>query len=128
MKKWGRVNNGGASKPTLPDPAVDEIKNERLFDKVKKRIREIWPVVSRELKENYMNLIKVLDSLGFIHVNTKGDHLQFRNPRTGENVTVPMHARIKDGTFSNIMRQMGVDPVILSVIAIKLGIVKVKGI
>ncbi|HEX3778142.1 MAG TPA: type II toxin-antitoxin system HicA family toxin [Pseudonocardiaceae bacterium] len=49
---------------------------------------------------------RVLESLGFAHVRTKGSHLVYRHP-DGRVAIVPDHGTVKRGTLASIIRQAG---------------------
>ncbi|HVK20624.1 MAG TPA: type II toxin-antitoxin system HicA family toxin [Actinokineospora sp.] len=51
-------------------------------------------------------VIRVLESLGFEHVRTKGSHTVYRHPDS-RTVIVPMHGTVKRGTLSSVVRQAG---------------------
>jgi predicted RNA binding protein YcfA (HicA-like mRNA interferase family) len=53
--------------------------------------------------------VRALESVGFVHVRTKGSHAVYRDP-TGRVVIVPRHDTIKRGTLSSILRQAGLKP------------------
>jgi len=46
---------------------------------------------------------RVLESLGFAYVRTKGSHAIYRHP-DGRAVVVPQHGTIKRGTLASILR------------------------
>ncbi|RLK60553.1 type II toxin-antitoxin system HicA family toxin [Actinokineospora cianjurensis] len=52
---------------------------------------------------------RVLESLGFEHVRTKGSHAVYRRA-DGRTVIVPMHGTVKRGTLASIVRQAGLTP------------------
>jgi predicted RNA binding protein YcfA (HicA-like mRNA interferase family) len=54
-------------------------------------------------------IISVSESLGFVHVRTKGSHAVYRHP-DGRAVVIPQHATIKRGTLGSILRQAGITP------------------
>ncbi|SES25274.1 type II toxin-antitoxin system HicA family toxin [Actinokineospora terrae] len=54
-------------------------------------------------------VIRVLESLGFEHVRTKGSHSVYRRG-DGRTVIVPMHGTVKRGTLASIVRQAGLTP------------------
>jgi predicted RNA binding protein YcfA (HicA-like mRNA interferase family) len=49
---------------------------------------------------------KVLESVGFTHVRTKGSHAVYRNP-DGRAAVIPQHGVVKRGTLASILRQAG---------------------
>lgn len=49
---------------------------------------------------------KVLESLGFVHVRTKGSHLVYSHP-DGRTAVIPQHGTVKRGTLASIIRQAG---------------------
>lgn len=51
-------------------------------------------------------ITRVIESLGFIHVRTKGSHAVYRHP-DGRVVIIPQHGTVKRGTLSSILRQAG---------------------
>ncbi|MBV8995356.1 MAG: type II toxin-antitoxin system HicA family toxin [Pseudonocardiales bacterium] len=51
----------------------------------------------------------VIESLGFVHVRTKGSHAVYRHP-DGRAVVIPQHSTIKRGTLGSILRQVGITP------------------
>ncbi len=56
------------------------------------------------------NLIKILESHGFIFSRSKGSHLLYKHPTTKRRVIIPFH-RGKDlpkGTFYSILKQAGI--------------------
>ncbi len=54
-------------------------------------------------------VIRVIESLGFVHVRTKGTHAVYRHP-DGRTVVIPEHSTIKRGTLASILRQAGIKP------------------
>jgi len=54
-------------------------------------------------------VIRVLESVGFEHVRTKGSHAVYRHA-DGRVVVIPRHATVKRGTLSSILRQAGLKP------------------
>ncbi|MQA86431.1 MAG: addiction module toxin, HicA family [Streptosporangiales bacterium] len=52
---------------------------------------------------------RVLESLGFAYVRTKGSHAVYRHPG-GRVAVVPLHGVVKRGTLGSILRQAGVAP------------------
>jgi predicted RNA binding protein YcfA (HicA-like mRNA interferase family) len=54
-------------------------------------------------------IISVIESLGFVHVRSKGSHAVCRHP-DGRAVVVPQHGTIKRGTLGSILRQAGITP------------------
>jgi predicted RNA binding protein YcfA (HicA-like mRNA interferase family) len=52
-------------------------------------------------------VIGVIESLGFVHVRTKGSHAVYRHP-DGRAVVIPQHGTIKQGTLGSILRQAGI--------------------
>jgi predicted RNA binding protein YcfA (HicA-like mRNA interferase family) len=53
-------------------------------------------------------ITRVLESLGFVYVRTKGSHAVYRHP-DGRAVVVPQHGTVKRGTLGSILRQAGMD-------------------
>jgi predicted RNA binding protein YcfA (HicA-like mRNA interferase family) len=51
----------------------------------------------------------VIESLGFVHVRTKGSHAVYRHP-DGRAVVIPQHGTIKRGTLGSILRQADITP------------------
>ncbi len=51
-------------------------------------------------------ITRVIESLGFIHVRTKGSHAVYRHP-DDRVVIIPQHGTVKRGTLSSILRQAG---------------------
>ncbi|GAA1331072.1 type II toxin-antitoxin system HicA family toxin [Saccharothrix algeriensis] len=49
---------------------------------------------------------RLLKSLGFEHVRTKGSHAVWRHP-DGRTVVLPMHGTVKRGTLASVVRQAG---------------------
>ena len=45
-------------------------------------------------------VISVIESLGFVHVRTKGSHAIYRHP-DGRAVVIPQHGTIKRGTLGS---------------------------
>lgn len=53
-------------------------------------------------------MVKFLKDHGFEEISQKGSHLKMRNPETGRQTEVPMHAKdIPPGTEKSILRQAG---------------------
>lgn len=53
-------------------------------------------------------IIKLLESHGFVFVSANGSHRKYRNPANGITVIVPYHGGdLKAGTVSNILKQAG---------------------
>lgn len=52
---------------------------------------------------------RVIESLGFTYVRTKGSHAVYRHP-DGRAVVIPQHGTIKRGTLASILRQAGIKP------------------
>lgn len=53
-------------------------------------------------------LIKLLESLGFIHQRSKGSHQLFKHP-DGRRTIVPYHSKdLKTGTLLAILKQAGI--------------------
>lgn len=57
------------------------------------------------------DIVNALRKMGYRHDRTRGSHaiLKYTNPDTGEQrtVTVPLHDRVRTGTFQNIAEQCG---------------------
>jgi len=54
-------------------------------------------------------LIRKLESLGFVHQRTTGSHMIFKHPQTGSRANVPFHlSEIPKGTLSAILRESGI--------------------
>jgi predicted RNA binding protein YcfA (HicA-like mRNA interferase family) len=51
----------------------------------------------------------VIESLGFVHVRTKGSHAVYRHP-DDRAVVIPQHSTIKRGTLGSIPRQADITP------------------
>jgi predicted RNA binding protein YcfA (HicA-like mRNA interferase family) len=49
---------------------------------------------------------RVLESLGFAYVRTKGSHAVYRHP-DGRAAVIPQHGTVKRGTLASIVRQAG---------------------
>jgi predicted RNA binding protein YcfA (HicA-like mRNA interferase family) len=54
-------------------------------------------------------VIRVLESVGFSHVRTRGSHAVYRD-EDGRVVIVPQHGVVKRGTLASILRQAGLTP------------------
>jgi len=54
-------------------------------------------------------VIRVVESLGFTYVRTKGSHAVYRHA-DGRAVVIPQHGTIKRGTLASILRQAGIKP------------------
>jgi predicted RNA binding protein YcfA (HicA-like mRNA interferase family) len=54
-------------------------------------------------------ITRVIESLGFAYVRTKGSHAVYRHP-DGRAVVIPQHGTVKRGTLGSILRQAGVTP------------------
>ncbi|MGH3754667.1 MAG: type II toxin-antitoxin system HicA family toxin [Pseudonocardiaceae bacterium] len=52
---------------------------------------------------------RVIESLGFAYVRTKGSHAVYRHP-DGRAVVIPHHGTVKRGTLASILRQAGIKP------------------
>lgn len=53
-------------------------------------------------------MVKFLKGNGFEEISQKGSHLKIKNPETGRQTEVPMHAKdIPPGTEKSILRQAG---------------------
>ncbi|MGH3870586.1 MAG: type II toxin-antitoxin system HicA family toxin [Pseudonocardiaceae bacterium] len=52
---------------------------------------------------------RVIESLGFAYVRTKGSHAVYRHP-DGRAVVIPQHSTIKRGTLASLLRQAGIKP------------------
>lgn len=53
-------------------------------------------------------MLKLLKENGFEEISQKGSHLKLRNPVTGRQTEIPMHAKdIPPGTERAILRQAG---------------------
>ncbi|EYD77080.1 hypothetical protein Rumeso_01339 [Rubellimicrobium mesophilum DSM 19309] len=60
------------------------------------------------METNSRKLIAMLKADGWVHVDTKGDHMQFKHPTKPGRVTVPHPKRdIPKGTVMSIYRQAG---------------------
>ncbi len=55
-------------------------------------------------------MIKLIKKKGYIQISTNnGSHLTFKNPKTGEKVTVAMHNKeMKKGTEQAILKRIGI--------------------
>lgn len=51
-------------------------------------------------------VIRVLESLGFVHTRTAGSHAVYRHS-DGRVTVVPLHGTVKRGTLASITRQAG---------------------
>ncbi len=62
------------------------------------------------------NLIKILESNGFVVARIKGSHHLLINQETRKIVVVPMHGNkdLAKGTFFSILKQAGIDKDLLS--------------
>lgn len=54
-------------------------------------------------------VIHAVESIGFVHVRTKGSHAIYRHD-DGRTVVIPQHGTIKRGTLASIIRQAGLTP------------------
>ncbi len=55
-------------------------------------------------------MVKLLKDHGFVEVSQKGSHLKLRNPKSGKQAIVPMHAKnLPSGTEKSILRQAGLE-------------------
>lgn len=53
-------------------------------------------------------MVKFLEEHGFEKMSQKGSHLKMRNPKTGKQTEVPMHAKdLPSGTEKSILKQAG---------------------
>lgn len=52
-------------------------------------------------------VVRALESVGFVHSSTKGSHAKLRHP-DGRVVIVPLHRTLARGTLGSILRQAGV--------------------
>lgn len=53
-------------------------------------------------------MIKLLESNGFLQIRSNGSHFFFRNPATGKTTTVPKHVGdLKKGTEQKILKDAG---------------------
>lgn len=53
-------------------------------------------------------MVKFLKENGFEEVSQNGSHLKMKNPKTGRQTVVPMHAKdIPSGTEKSIFKQAG---------------------
>ncbi len=52
---------------------------------------------------------RVIKSLGFTYIRTKGSHAVYRHP-DGRAVVIPQHGIVKRGTLASILRQAGIKP------------------
>lgn len=52
---------------------------------------------------------RVIESLGFSYVRTKGSHAVYRHP-DGRAVVIPQHGTVKRGTLASILRQADIKP------------------
>ena len=57
---------------------------------------------------SYRQVIKVLESLGFIVRGQRGSHIKLKNG-FGRTVIVPRRREIPLGTFDSILQQAGID-------------------
>ena len=57
---------------------------------------------------SYRQVIKVLESLGFVVRRQRGSHIKLKN-RFGRTVIVPRRREIPFGTFDSILQQAGID-------------------
>lgn len=54
------------------------------------------------------NMVRILESHGFVRVSQNGSHLKLRNPQTGRKAIVPMHAKdLGKGLEHSILKQAG---------------------
>ncbi|MGH3971772.1 MAG: type II toxin-antitoxin system HicA family toxin [Pseudonocardiaceae bacterium] len=54
-------------------------------------------------------ITRVIESLGFVYMRTKGSHAVYRHP-DGRAVVIPQHGTVKRGTLGSILRQAGITP------------------
>jgi predicted RNA binding protein YcfA (HicA-like mRNA interferase family) len=60
------------------------------------------------MERNSRKLIALLKAAGWVHVDTRGDHWQFKHPTIPGRVTIAHPVRdIKVGTVASIYRQTG---------------------
>jgi len=52
---------------------------------------------------------RVIESLGFAYVRTKGSHAVYRHP-DGRAAVIPQHSTVKRGTLASILRQADIKP------------------
>ncbi len=55
-------------------------------------------------------IIRIIETRGFVLSRSHGSHRIYRNPDTGKRVTIPFHRRktIPPGTLLNILREAGI--------------------
>ncbi|MGH3897565.1 MAG: type II toxin-antitoxin system HicA family toxin [Pseudonocardiaceae bacterium] len=54
-------------------------------------------------------ITRVIESLGFGYVRTKGSHAVYQHP-DGRAVDIPQHGTVKRGTLGAILRQAAITP------------------
>ena len=61
------------------------------------------PVISGE------DVVRLLERRGYRHVRTRGSHARLYPPSDSslKKITVPLHAQLKKGTLSEIMKDAG---------------------
>ena len=60
------------------------------------------------VETNSRRLIALLKADGWVHIATKGDHMQFKHPARAGRVTVPHPVKdLRAGTVHSIYRQAG---------------------
>ena len=53
-------------------------------------------------------IVKLLQTNGFVYVSSTGSHRKYRNPQTCKTVIVPFHAKdLKPGTEKSILKMAG---------------------
>ncbi len=55
-------------------------------------------------------MVRFLKENGFEEVSQKGSHLKMKNPKTGKQTEIPMHAKdLPPGTEKAILKQAGLE-------------------
>lgn len=53
-------------------------------------------------------IVKLMESAGFVHIGGNGSHRKYYQESTGKTVIVPFHAKdLKKGTEQGILKQAG---------------------
>ena len=59
---------------------------------------------------NGREIMRVAESDGWVHLRASGDHYVFRKPGIAENVSIPDHRPVKEGTLRTILTKMRMKP------------------
>ena len=54
--------------------------------------------------------MRVAESEGWTHLRTSGDLYIYRKPGNPENVSIPNHRPVREGTLHGILTKMGLTP------------------